>query len=300
MHNILSNVEEINNHKTDLLKEYKESLKDKNFKSFVSKLKIDDNILMKYTSILEESACEFKNCCNCKGLVNCKNKMEGFAYLPRVNGDNLIFEYKPCKFKNDLVNKEKYLNNIKYFNIPVELKNASINDIYKTDKKRFKVINWLLDFLDSYKDNPHQKGLYLHGNFGCGKSYLVAAILNELAKQNVKSAIIFWPEFLRQAFYNDFNEKFDYVKNVEILLIDDIGAEKVTEWNRDEILCPLLQYRMDNHLTTFFTSNLTIDELKQLLSISKSGVDEVKAGRIIARIEQLTEDIEMISKNLRS
>ena len=92
----------------------------------------------------------------------------------------------------------------------------------------------------------------------------------------------------------------DYVKNVEILLIDDIGAEKVTEWNRDEILCPLLQHRMDNHLTTFFTSNLTLDELKQLLSISKSGVDVVKAGRIIARIEQLTVDIEMISKNLRS
>ena len=106
MHNILNDVEEINNHKTDLKKEYKESLKDKNFKSFVKKLNISDDILMKYTSILEESACEFKNCCNCKGLINCKNKMEGFAYLPRVNGDSLIFEYKPCKYKNDLVNKE--------------------------------------------------------------------------------------------------------------------------------------------------------------------------------------------------
>ena len=298
MHNILEDFENIN--KLDLEKEYKESLKDKNFKTFVEKLNISDKILMKYTSILEESAKEFRNCCNCKSLMECKNKIEGFAYLPKINGDNIIFEYKPCKYKNDLVKQEKYLNNIKYFNIPEELKNASINDIYKTDKKRFKVINWLLDFLDSYKDNPNQKGLYLHGNFGCGKSYLVASILNELAKQGVKSSIIFWPEFLRQAFYNDFNEKFDYVKNVEVLLIDDIGAEKVTEWNRDEILCPLLQYRMDNHLTTFFTSNLTIDELKQLLSISKSGVDVVKAGRIIARIEQLTEDIEMISKNLRS
>ena len=298
MHNILEDFENIN--KLDLEKEYKESLKDKNFKTFVEKLNISDKVLMKYTSILEESAKEFRNCCNCKSLMECKNKIEGFAYLPKINGDNIIFEYKPCKYKNDLVKQEKYLNNIKYFNIPEELKNASINDIYKTDKKRFKVINWLLDFLDSYKDNPNQKGLYLHGNFGCGKSYLVASILNELAKQGVKSSIIFWPEFLRQAFYNDFNEKFDYVKNVEILLIDDIGAEKVTEWNRDEILCPLLQYRMDNHLTTFFTSNLTIDELKQLLSISKSGVDVVKAGRIIARIEQLTEDIEMISKNLRS
>lgn len=298
MQNILDNL--VKDHKYDLKQEFMESMKDKNFKNFIDKLNISEDILMKYTSILEESAKEFKNCCNCKNLLNCKNKIDGFAYLPRLNGDNLIFEYKPCKYKNDLVTKNKYLNNIKYFNTPLELQKASINDIYKTDKKRFKVITWLLDFLDSYKDNPHQKGLYLHGNFGCGKSYLVASILNELAKDNIKSAIIFWPEFLRQAFYDDFKDKFDYVKNVEILLIDDIGAEKVTEWNRDEILCPLLQYRMDNHLTTFFTSNLTLDELKQLLSISKSGVDVVKAGRIIARIEQLTVDIEMISKNLRS
>ncbi len=299
MQSIINSLDTVN-HKTDLNKEYKDSLKDKNFKDFVSKLKLDDKILMQYTSLLEESAKEYNNCSKCRGIVNCKNKMEGFAYLPRISGDNLIFEYKPCKYKNEMVNKSKYLNNIKYFNMPSELKNASINDIYKTDKKRFKVINWLLDFLDNYKDNPHQKGLFLHGNFGCGKTYLVSAILNELAKDGVKSAVLFWPEFLRQAFYDDFNEKFDYVKNVNVLLIDDIGAEKVTEWNRDEILCPLLQYRMDNKLTTFFTSNLTIDELKQLLSISKSGVDEVKAGRIIARIEQLTENIEMISKNLRS
>ena len=299
MQSIINSLDTVN-HKTDLNKEYKDSLKDKNFKDFVSKLKLDDKILMQYTSLLEESAKEYNNCSKCRGIVNCKNKMEGFAYLPRISGDNLIFEYKPCKYKNEMVNKSKYLNNIKYFNMPSELKNASINDIYKTDKKRFKVINWLLDFLDNYKDNPHQKGLFLHGNFGCGKTYLVSSILNELAKDGVKSAVLFWPEFLRQAFYDDFNEKFDYVKNVNVLLIDDIGAEKVTEWNRDEILCPLLQYRMDNKLTTFFTSNLTIDELKQLLSISKSGVDEVKAGRIIARIEQLTENIEMISKNLRS
>ena len=56
---------------------------------------------------------------------------------------------------------------------------------------------------------------------------------------------------------------------------------------------------MDNNLTTFFTSNLTIKELESHLSNSKNGVDEVKAKRIISRIEQLTEDLEMISKNLR-
>ena len=45
--------------------------------------------------------------------------------------------------------------------------------------------------------------------------------------------------------------------------------------------------------------NSPIKELEIHLSNSKSGVDEVKAKRIISRIEQLTEDIELISKNLR-
>ena len=57
---------------------------------------------------------------------------------------------------------------------------------------------------------------------------------------------------------------------------------------------------MDNNLTTFFTSNLNLKELEAHLSNSKNGVEEVKAKRIISRIEQLTEDLEMISKNLRN
>ena len=99
---------------------------------------------------------------------------------------------------------------------------------------------------------------------------------------------------------NEFREKFDYIKSVDLLLIDDLGAENLTAYNRDEILCPILQYRMDNKLTTFITSNLNIDELNMHLSTSKNGVEVVKAGRIISRIKQLTTDIEMISKNLRN
>ena len=52
-------------------------------------------------------------------------------------------------------------------------------------------------------------------------------------------------------------------------------------------------------LSLFITSNLDIKELNNHLSTSKNGVEEIKAGRIISRIEQLTVDMEMISKNLR-
>lgn len=283
---------------TKLLKEeYNNALKDSTFKMIVSKLKLSDEYLMNYTSLLEESTSEYKNCSNCKNIIECKNKITGYAYLPRVINNNLEFEYKPCMKQRNKLKNTIYQKNIKNFNTPKLINEANISDIYKTDKKRYKVINWLLDFVDNY--NGKSKGLYLHGNFGCGKTYLISAIFNELAKQGYKTSIIFYPEFVRQAFYNDFKDKFDIIKKVDLLLIDDIGAENLTAYNRDEILCPLLQYRMDNELTTFFTSNLTIEDLRMHLSSSKQGIEEVKAGRIISRIEQLTKDIELISKNLR-
>jgi len=194
---------------------------------------------------------------------------------------------------------KKILNNVKYFNVPSTLREATISKIHKSDKNRFEAIMWLGEFLNNYEEKNNQKGLYLHGNFGCGKTYFIAALFNDLAKKGYKSAIIFWPEFLRQAFYDDFKEKYEEIKNIPLLLIDDIGAENLTAWNRDEILCPLLQYRMDEGLTTFFTSNLTLEDLEEHLSNSKSGVDVIKAGRIISRIKQLTTPLEMISKNLR-
>lgn len=297
MHNVLENMENVNN--IDLDTEYKEASKSSNFKTITKGLKLKDDVLKKYTSLLEESSLEYEHCSNCKNLLECRNKVEGFCYLPVNDNGNLNFTYRPCKYKTAIEKKNKYLDNIKFFNTPEYVKEANLDSIYKTDKNRFETINYLMDFLDDTLDGKYVKGLYLHGNFGCGKTYLISAIFNELAKNNIKSSIIFWPEFLRQAFYDDFNEKFEYVKKVPILLIDDIGAEGLTAFNRDEILCPLLQYRMDNNLSTFFTSNLTIKELESHLANSKNGVDEVKAKRIISRIEQLTNDLEMISKNLR-
>ena len=297
MHNILENMDKNGN--LDLDKEYEEALKDPNVKTIVKSLKLSDDELKNYTSLLEESAVEYEHCKNCKNLLDCKNKVEGFCFIPVNIDGNITFIYKPCKYKEALDKKSKFLDNVKYFNTPDYLKDACLDNIYKKDKNRFEVINYLLDFRDSIEKGDSPKGLYLHGNFGCGKTYLIAAIFNELAKTGYKSSIIFWPEFLRQAFYDDFKDKFEYVKKVPLLLIDDIGAEGLTAWNRDEILCPLLQYRMDNNLTTFFTSNLNMTELEHHLANSKNDVDLVKAGRIISRIKQLTVDMELISKNLR-
>ena len=90
------------------------------------------------------------------------------------------------------------------------------------------------------------------------------------------------------------------MKKVPLLLIDDIGAENTTAWSRDDVLMPLLQYRMDHKLATFFTSNLNYEELEEHFSISKNKVDIVKARRIMERIRYLTDEIELVSDNLRN
>ena len=85
----------------------------------------------------------------------------------------------------------------------------------------------------------------------------------------------------------------------DILLIDDIGAENNSAWARDEVLGTILQYRMDNDLTTFFTSNFTIEELESILSETSKGTDEIKSRRIIERIKYLTIEEKLVSKNKR-
>ena len=283
------------NNLDSLLEEaYDEALEDDNFKEFVSKLKIKREILKKYTSLLEESSIEYHNCKNCPGLVACQNKISGYAKLPKLNGDGLEFVYKPCKYKKKIDKEEKLHSNTILFNVPKEIKEASFKNIYKTDKKRYSTILWLTEFIKKYKQDVHQKGLYLCGNFGSGKTYLIAATFNELAKDGVKSAIVFWPEFLNslKASFNsdiksEFKNKYNYVKKVPLLLIDDLGAESVTPWARDEILCPLLQYRMDEKLPTFFTSNLNLENLENHLAITSKGDEIIKLAELFRELNSL-------------
>ena len=176
-----------------------------------------------------------------------------------------------------------------------------MKDIDINDKNRVKVIKWLKNFYDKYDEGKSMKGLFLHGNFGCGKTFLISCLLNELhIKKNASIEIVYFPEALRtlKDDWDLFADKMDNYQKVDLLLIDDIGAEKVTDWGRDEVLGTILQSRMNDKLPTFFTSNLNIDELEDHLR-GKSSSDVVKARRIIERIKQLSEDMEMISENRR-
>ena len=129
---------------------YEEALKDEKFKRLVDTLNIDPKILMKYTSSLEESAIEYDNCMHCHNILGCKNKINGYIYLPNIDGKRIRFDYVACK-KTQKNNKEnRYMKNVYVFDIPEEIKKAKISDIYIEYKERFNVITYLNDFIKNY------------------------------------------------------------------------------------------------------------------------------------------------------
>ncbi len=277
------------------------AMEDDTFKKIVSKLKISRDELIKYTSSIEDSALELKNCKNCKNIMECKNELCGYVYYPIIEQGNIVFSYVPCKYKKKMDTENAYRENIISFDMPCEIVNASMKEIYTDDKNRLETIKWLTTFIKKQENGEKSKGLFLTGNFGCGKTYVVAACFNELAKKGKKVACLYYPEFLRslkERFSDDYKEIFDKVKKCDLLLIDDIGAETVTSWNRDEVLGTILQYRMQEYLPTFFTSNLSLKELEIHL-IGNDIEGKIKARRIIERIKYLTDSITMIAENRR-
>ncbi len=287
-----------------LEKSFHEACSDKEFYEFVEKLNVKDEILMKYTSRLEECFKESKNCQKCRNSVFCKNKISGYFLMPKTVGERLDFSYVACSKTVRNEERNKYKENLGFFDISKEIADASFKNIYKDDKKRLPIIKYFKTFMDQYKKGDNPKGLYLTGSFGSGKTYLIASLFNEMAHNGVVSAFVYYPEFLRSlkssfGTGSSYEEKFNYIKKVPLLLLDDIGAENATVWSRDEVLGPILQYRMEEDLPTFFTSNLTLDELENNLSNIPGGVSKVKARRIVERIKQLTQEMELVSKNRR-
>lgn len=296
--NVISNLDEVK-----LDHSFQDACSDKEFYDYVYSLGIAEDTLKKYTSSLEDSFEEYKNCKNCQGLEECPNKVHGYKYSPEKDQNLIRFSYIACKKQEKKYHDDAYKENLELFCLPKEIKEASLKNLYKDDKARLPIIKYFKEFIDSYTNKEKAKGLYLTGSFGSGKTYMIAALFNEMAKKGVQSALIYYPEFLRSlksSFQTNYSEKFDYIKKVPLLLLDDIGAENCSAWSRDEVLGPILQYRMEQGLPTFFTSNLTMDELEQSLAITTSGADKVKARRIVERIKQLTVTLELISKNRRN
>lgn len=140
------------------------------------------------------------------------------------------------------------------------------------DVEAFERLN---DFKEHIVQNVSEgKNLYIWGkSTGCGKTswackimgYYFRKVAFESGLEN-EGLYIYTPTFLedlRNSYSNpdeDFAEVLEMLKKCKLLIIDDIGAEKVTEWVRERLVS-IINTRVSGGLSTIYTSNLSPNEL---------------------------------------
>ncbi|WP_354471752.1 primosomal protein DnaI [Lysinibacillus parviboronicapiens] len=255
---------------------------------------------------LHEFISQSTECCGCDHTAHCTNYLKGFIPKLRVVRNSVEIDYVRCEQKVREDERRDITNLIASMHMPKDVLQATITDLFIDDYSRVDIANRAADFVQRTRETGilPTKGFYLYGQFGVGKSFVLGALANELATIKVRSVVVFVPEFLREMKNaigdNSLQEKIDYVKKAPVLMLDDLGAETMSAWTRDEILGTIFHYRMAEQLPTFITSNFNYDELEHHLAQSQKGdLEIVKAARIMERIKAITEPVQMGGKNRR-
>lgn len=192
------------------------------------------------------------------------------------------------------------------YGMPKSIANADLAT-YVPDNRE-EALNAAIKFTVDYEAAPTQfhRGLYLSGSFGVGKTYLLGAIANELAKHGFKTTMVHVPTLatmMRAAIdKHTTNDLLATVKVTPVLMLDDLGAMAMSSWFRDEIFGVILEYRMQQELPTFFSANITMDELENnyLAVNTKDEVEPLKAKRLMERIRFLATEYDLVGKNWRN
>lgn len=254
---------------------------------------------------------EYRSCSNCPGLDNCPNDFEGHYTLISCDtayGYPQLYDRKvACKKFVARQKEEQVRSRIRSFYIDEKAlqRGYSSDEILTNDLERAKAVGQLLRYIDRTKEQGLQEeGLYLAGRFGTGKTFLMCYMLHELAKAGYSGVIVYMPDFvedLKSLMHEPgkLKETVDMMKETDLLIFDDIGAENLNPWVRDHVLGAILNYRMQRK-PTFYTSNYELDALEQHFSFtSKDGDDLHKGQRIMDRIRPYVEVVMVTGENKR-
>ena len=234
-------------------------------------------------------------------LVECRKVKEGdVSYIAKgyepiltMNEGYADVTYKETRQLKEQQEQQAIANRINLVSLPQSYRKITFADTYES----------LVEFVADYP-SPDQKGLYLYGDMGVGKSFMLAAMAHELSEtKKVATTIIHYPSFtidVRNGIKdNSVKEQIDAVKEAEVLVLDDIGAEQFSSWIRDDVLQVILQYRMIEELPTFFTSNYSFADLEAKLSNGRQGDETWQAKRVMERIRFLAKEVHLRGVNRR-
>ena len=268
-------------------------------KSFIMKHNLSDYFLKNNHFILAEFLKNYHDCGTSKEALKqaCKQPFTNYRYSLTINNNRLYSTVEPCVHgQANALQAQNMLN--RYGHYP-ELK--SVAGLWKNHELVGFVSSPLRHQLKAMFVNPTiiNKGFYLYGASGLGKSYFMTTYMNYLSQKYNGSLLINANAFINllkakmRTSKNNVIQIINFVKTRPYLAIDDLGSEYISAWVREDVWYHIINYRLENNKITFFTSNFSLNDLEKIYAQTKEINDYeirfMKAQRLVRRISDLSQ-----------
>jgi len=197
--------------------------------------------------------------------------------------DNQEYEIEKRNHFREIINKIYKQNYVerKFQNLNFE--NFNINSENEIAVKVSK------DYIDKCITKIENKGLIITGESGVGKTHLVASIANKLIENDkivLMGRLTTLLDMIKETFRDNTkseNELIEIYSNVDMMIIDDLGTEKISQWALEK-LYTIIQNRNENGLPIIITTRFDKEGLIERFSQSQ---DEQLVDAIISKLYQM-------------
>lgn len=144
-----------------------------------------------------------------------------------------------------------------------------------------------------WKDPATRKGIYIHGAVGAGKTHIAYGIA-KYVQDDMRKRVTVWNSaelmnFIRES-YDDKQKRWEVEELMDdkgLLIIDDIGSERVTEWTLEQFYL-LVNKKYNEMMPVIFTSNYNVSDLSERIG-----------ERVASRVVEMCDVIELSGSDRR-
>lgn len=172
----------------------------------------------------------------------------------------------------ECLKKRQLERRLRHSNIPARYKSKTL-ETFKADlDSRRLALRQVRRFVEEFDSSPECPGLFLYGAPGTGKTHLAIGALKALIEKG-KSGIFYNMVSLAQDFRKqasgepdeDTVERLERVQDVDVLVLDDLGAGRLTDFVQEQIYS-LVDHRYSENRCVIVTSNLGLRKLEEQIT----------------------------------
>jgi DNA replication protein DnaC len=168
------------------------------------------------------------------------------------------------------------------------------------------------NFVSAYPFGTNGNGLLLTGSIGVGKTHLAVGMLQSLITERGAKGLFFDYRDLLKQVQNSYNRSVDVTEleilkpvfEAEVLVLDELGASKPTDWVWDTV-AHILNTRYNDRRTTIITTNysnfapLAADANGPRAAVREETLGDRIGERMRSRLQEMCVVVEMTGEDFR-